>query len=191
MVEGNRGAAEGVVALAIVDHHPMGEKLGNAIRAARIERRRFQLRDCLDLAEHLGGRSLEQLGSARILPEHLEDVERAHGVGLGRIDGLLERGPDEALCGKIVKLVRHHLQDFATDVRIFDQVEIVQRDLVENVEFTKPAKIIDSYASDPAMDGIAFVQQQSREIGAILTRDSGDECSLRHFSSIKSWRCHG
>ena len=44
---------EEVVALAIVDRDPVGVDLGDAVRAARVERRRLVLRRSPDLAEHL------------------------------------------------------------------------------------------------------------------------------------------
>ena len=49
-------------ALAIVDGDPVGIQLGDAVRAARIERRRLVLQRGLHLTEHLARRRLVEPG---------------------------------------------------------------------------------------------------------------------------------
>lgn len=58
MVEQDAATAEDVVTLAVVYRHPVRIQLGHAIRAARVEWRRFVLWNRLHLAEHLGGGGL-------------------------------------------------------------------------------------------------------------------------------------
>ena len=52
MVEENPAASEDVIAFTVVECDPMSIKLGHAIRATGVERRRFLLGDLLHLAEH-------------------------------------------------------------------------------------------------------------------------------------------
>src|SRR5215475_8322275 len=53
MVEQYAVAGEQPVAFAIINRDPVGVELGDAVRAARVKRGRFALRDLMDLAEKL------------------------------------------------------------------------------------------------------------------------------------------
>ena len=75
------------VGLAVVHRDPVGVELGDAVRRARIERRRLPLRRLLHLAVELGGRGLVE---ARLLlhaedADRLEQPQRAERVGIGGV----------------------------------------------------------------------------------------------------------
>ena len=182
VVEQHAVAGVHAVGLAVVHRDPVGVELGDRVRAARIERRGFLLRDLLHQAVQLGRRRLVE---ARLLLEpqdadRLKEAQRADAVGVGRVLGLLEADRHMALRREVVDLVGLHLLHDAREVRRIRQVTVVQ-DEVAVVDVRILVQVIDAIrvegrgAALDAVDFVAFLQQEFRQIGAVLARDAGDE----------------
>src|SRR5262245_52976595 len=95
---------------------PMGGDLANRVRTARSERRELVLwRRCR--AEHLGGAGLvEAHGSARVrhvIPECLEQAQRAHRDDIGCVLRDVEGDSDVALSAEMVDLIRRNGLEYA------------------------------------------------------------------------------
>jgi len=106
MVEQDPVGAEQAMGLAVLDGHPMGEHLGDRVRAARVERGPFGLRALDDLHEHLAAASLVEPDWPVGVADRLQQPERAHPRGVGRELGHLEADADVALGAEVVDLVR-------------------------------------------------------------------------------------
>ena len=95
-----------VVALAVVDRDPVPVDLGDAVGAARVERRRLGLRHLAHLAEHLRRARLVEADLRVDEADRLEDPRHAERGGLAGEHRLAERGLDERLRREVVDLVR-------------------------------------------------------------------------------------
>jgi hypothetical protein len=173
------------VGFAIIHRDPIGIKLGGRIGRARIERRRFRLRNLLDLAEHLRGRGLVE-PHAVLEAENADRLEQAQGtdgVGIGGVFGGLEAHLDMALGGQIVDLRRPHLLDDPDQAGAVGEVTVMELEadigLVQvAVEVVDPSGVEGRGAPLDAVDFIALAQQQFGEIGAVLSGHAGDQCDL-------------
>ena len=94
--------------------------------------------------------------------------------------GLLERRPDIALPGEIVDLVDPRALDHAQDIAEFPELEIDQFDIAGNAELVQPGEIGGRHVAHRADDGMALLQQQPGEIGAVLPVNACDERPLGH-----------
>ena len=107
VVEEDAVAAVHSVALAVVLHYPEAVEFRDAIRAARVKRRRLLLRDFLHETEEFRGRGLvDAAGVGQAGDAHrLEEAEHAERVGVGRKLRHVEGNFDVALGRQIVDLV--------------------------------------------------------------------------------------
>ena len=120
------------VRLAVVDRDPVRVELRDAVRRARVERRRLGLGRLDDLAVQLRGRRLVEpdvlLEPARA--DRVEDAQRAQAVDVPRVLCHLERDLDVRLCAEVVDLRRLDLGDDVHEVGAVAQVAVVQLELV-------------------------------------------------------------
>ncbi|GBH23845.1 hypothetical protein BvRS1_08940 [Burkholderia vietnamiensis] len=185
VIEQDAAAAEQPVRLAIVDRHPVRVQLRDAVRAARVKRGRFRLRNRLHLAEHLGRRRLIEARFRAHHADRLEQVQRADAGHLGGRRGLIERHADEALRGQVVQLVR--LRAFEQPQAraglgqiVFDERQVRMRG---DAEFRDAPEVHRARATVGARYFVALVEQQLGQIGAVLPgdpRDDGLLASLAH-----------
>ena len=180
VIEQDAGAGMEAVRLAVVHHAPMGEELGHAIGAARVEGRLLVLRGLLHLAEHLGGRGLIEARAGADLAHGFEQAQHAERVDVGGVERLLEGQADEALRREIVDFVRLELVEHVAEVAFFEQLHVDQLHVAGNAELLEPANTDAGGTAKGADDAIAAREQRPGEIGSVLTGDAGDQRGLRH-----------
>src|ERR1700733_12989255 len=101
MIEEDAVAGVKTVRLPIVHGYPVGINLSSSVWGTLIEGRGLTLWHFLNLAEHLGGRSLIEAGLL-FQPQNsngFQDSQRAHGVGIGGVFRGLEGNRHVALRG--------------------------------------------------------------------------------------------
>ena len=188
MVEEDAVAGVHAVRLAVVLDNPKRVQLRHAIGAARIEGGGLRLRLFLRQAVELGGAGLVEFD--RLL--HAEDAdgfEDAKGAKRVRVGGVLWRFKadlDMTLGGEVVDLIGLNLLHDADEVGAVHEVAIVQ--LQTNVVFVRILiEVVNAVRVElrrtalDAVDFVALVKQEFREVRAVLARDAGDECfSGRH-----------
>ena len=186
MVEEDAAGGVEAVALAVVDGDPVAVELGHAVGAPRVERRRLLLRRLHHLAVHLGAGGLVEADLlARVVlhvTNRLEQAERAHGGDVGGVGRLVEAHADVALGGEVVDLLRADLTDQSDQTVAVRQVAIVQMQL----RLLAKDQVLDSLraegagATTQAMHLVALREQQLREVGTVLTRDTRDQGTPLH-----------
>ncbi len=154
----------------------MREQLGDAIRAAGIEGRFFTLRHRLHLAEHFRGRSLVVTGVRAQNADAFEQIQRANTGHFRRGDGLVERHADKALCREVIQLVGLNAVEQTqgrTEVGqiVFDEAQIR---IPGNAKFVHAPEVDGTGAPIRAGHLIALVEQQFRQIRAVLAGHAGD-----------------
>jgi hypothetical protein len=92
------------------------------------------------------------------------------------------------LRGEIVDLVRLHELDDADQVRRVGEIAVVQEQLDVTlvrvlVQVIDAIRVERGRTSLDAVHLVSLAEQQLREIGAVLARDTGDECFLAHKRS--------
>ena len=128
VVEQDAVAGVEAVRVAVLDGHPVGEHLGDGVRAARAERRRLGLRRLGHPAVHLGRAGLVEADRPVGGPDGLEHPERAHRGGVGGELGHLEADLDVALGAQVVDLGRLDPVEVADERRRIGQVGVVQEE---------------------------------------------------------------
>ena len=93
-----------------------------------------------------------------------------------------------ALRGEVVDFVGLDLLDDADQVGGVGQVAVVEDEAAVGVvrvlvEVVDAVGVEQRGAAFDAVDGVAFVQQEFGEIGAVLAGDAGDECGFGHGHS--------
>ena len=133
--------------LAIVDGDPVAIELGHAVGAARVERRVLVLALGLDQAEHLAGGSLVE---ARFRAERRIASSRwvTPTVDAGG-HRLVPGSPDEALCRRVVDLLR--LRDHRALHRTgIGHVAVLVLDIAFDPQFAQaPARVLLRRATRP------------------------------------------
>ena len=91
-----------------------------------------------------------------------------------------------ALCGQIVDLVGLDLAYQTDESGGIRQVAVMQMDSIFLDQVVDASGIGNGSAADDAVDFIPLLQQELCQIGAVLTRDTGDQCFFHVFySSLK------
>lgn len=86
-----------------------------------------------------------------------------------------------ALCGQIVDLVGLDLAYQTDEAGGIRQVAVMQMDGIFLDQVVDAGGVGDGCAADNAVDFIPLLQQELCQIGAILTRDAGDQCFFMCF----------
>lgn len=81
---------------------------------------------------------------------------------------------------QIVDLIRLHQMDDADQRRGVRQIAVVELDSVPRNEMIDPRRVGNGGAAGDAVDLIAFLQKEFRQIRTILTGDAGDQCHFTH-----------
>jgi len=115
----------------------------------------------------------------------LQQAQRAQAVGVRGVFRLLEAHRHVAHRAQVVDLVGLHLLHDADQVGAVRQVTVVQLEapVVHMRVFVDVVHAIGVEQAGAALDAVhhvALVQQQLRQVGAVLAGDAGDECGLGH-----------
>ena len=182
MVEQHPIAGIHPVGLAVIHRDPVAIQLGHRIGAAGIEGGGFLLGDFLHQAIELAGAGLVD---ARFLGEaqhahRLQDPQGAEGIAVGGVLRRLKAHRHMALGPQVVDLIGLHLLDDPDQVGAVGEVAVVQHQprvgLVGIlVEVINAAGVETAGPALDAMHHIALLQQQLRQITAVLPRDAGDQ----------------
>ncbi|MNT42008.1 hypothetical protein D3C72_1784050 [compost metagenome] len=176
MVEEDARGGEHVVGFAVVHRDPVAVELGDAVGAAGVEGRRFDLGHGLDLAEHLRGAGLVEARLGGHLAHRVEHAGDAQAGELAGQHGLGPGGGDEALGREVVHLVRARGLDRVDQGLV---VEEVAREELELALEVRDALVGDGAgAAGQAVDFVALLEQQLREVAAVLSRDARDQCAF-------------
>ncbi|MNT42700.1 hypothetical protein D3C72_1791300 [compost metagenome] len=106
VIEQDAAAGMQVETLAVVHGDPVAIKLGDTVRAARIEGGIFVLLFGLDQAKHFTGRGLVETGVRAELTDGFEQMGHTQAIDDPGGHGLTPGGRDKALCRQVVDLVR-------------------------------------------------------------------------------------
>ncbi len=173
MVEENSGAGEQPVALAVVHGDVVAVGLGDTVRAARMERRRFGLRDLANAPEHLAGGCLVEAGVGDDEANRFEQATDGDRVELGGQHRLAPRGRHERLCREVVDLVGFGALQDADQGHLVEEIRLDEIEVVGDVGDAAGHRI--AGVADRAEDPVSLLEQQLREIGAVLSGDAGDD----------------
>ena len=195
MVEQHAVAGIHAIGFAVVHRDPVGIHLGHRIRAARVEGRGLLLRDLLHQAVQLAGAGLVEAGLV-LQPQDADGLQQAQGadaVCIGHVFGLLEAHRHMAHCAQVVDLVRLRLLHDADQVGAVRQITVVQLealvvDMRVLVQMVHAVGVEQAGAALDAVHRVALLQQQFRQVGAVLAGDAGDECSFHGWISLVAWR---
>lgn len=183
VVEEDAVAGIHAVGFAVIDRDPVGIELGAGIGRTGIEGRFLRLRDLLHLAEQLRSGGLIEAGLF-FQAQHADGFQKTEGpqsIHIGGVFGRFEGDLHMALGCQVVDFVRLHLLHDADQVAGIRKIPVVQyefaaflvRPLVKMVD---TVRIEQGRAALDAVDFIALVQKEFRQIGAVLASDTGDEC---------------
>lgn len=183
VVEKDAVAGIHAVGFTVIDRDPVGIELGTGVGGAGIERRLLRLRDLLHLAEQLGRGGLVEAGLL-FQAQHADGLQQAQGaqsVHIGRVLGRLEGDLHMALGRQVVDFVRLHFLHDADQVAGVRKIPVVQYELAAFlvrplVKMVDTVRIEQGRTALDAVDFVALVQKEFRQIGAVLTGDAGDEC---------------
>src|SRR5262249_45521771 len=107
------------------------------------------------------------------LPHGLEDARHALRVELAGEHRLVPRRRHERHRGEVVELARPHRVDDLDERQLIEEVGRVQ---VNAIEHLLDAPVIRrAGAADDRVDLVALVEQELREVRAVLAGDAGDE----------------
>ena len=150
----------------------------------RIERGLLDLGNGLDLAEHFRGRRLVEADLRIDQADRLEQVDRAQAGDRGGGQRLVEGNADEALRRQVVNLIRFRALDQAqargqVGQVVFDQRQVRVRG---DAQFLDTPEVGRAGAAEGARHVVALLDQQLRQVGAVLAGDAGNDgpfgCSL-------------
>ena len=194
MVKEDAVAGIHAVGFTIVDRDPVGIELGAGIGRTGIEGRLLRLRDLLHFAEQFRSGGLIETGLL-FQPQHADGLQKAQGtqgVHIGGVLGRFEGDLHMALGRQIVDLVRLHFLHDADQIAGVGKIPVVQYELAAFlvrplIKMVDTVRIEQGRAALDAVDLIALVQKEFRQIGAVLTGDAGDECFLHGAVRVGNW----
>src|SRR5215813_14542765 len=186
MIEQYAVAREQPVAFTIIYRDPVSVKFGDAVRAARVKRGRFALRDLLDLAEKLRRRGLIKPRPAQPgFAYRLEQSERPERADFGGVFRDVETDAHVRLRAEVVNLVgldvAQNLVERARVVQVAVKEAQSQPRLVRVlVDVVNAFSVKRAGAASDAIYIIATAQQQLGQIASVLAGDARYQRFLRH-----------
>ena len=188
MVEQNAVDSEHAISIAVLLDHPEAILLCNCIRRIGMERSGLTLGNFLHLAVQLRGRSLIHLAGLGQAADtdSLQHTQNAQCIHIAGVFGCIEGDLNMALCSQIVDLIGLDLAYQTDEAGGIRQVAVMQMDSIFLDQVVDAGGVGDGSAADNAVDFIPLLQQELCQIGAVLTRDAGDQCFFHVFySSLK------
>ncbi len=173
VVEENPARRVQVVALAIVHRDEVPIDLGHPIGGAGIERRRLRLWHLQYLAEHLAAARLVEARTGAHFAHRLKHARHAHARELRRQRRLDPRHRHERHRRQVVDLAGIARAQRVHQRALIEQVALVQRYALAQV--LDAIELLRRGAAHHAVHLIPLLQQELRQIGAVLAGDPGDE----------------
>jgi hypothetical protein len=154
----------------------------DAVRAARVKRRRLRLGDFADLAEHLARSGEIETAARPQLAQGGQHVVRAVDVRVHRGETVGETLGHETLRGQVVALVVVVTADHVKDAGIALQRGAVQLEPVEKVGDAAEAEVgrFERDAAHEPVDLVAEIEQMLRDVASVLSGDAGDQREFGH-----------
>ena len=170
MVEQDPIAGKDVVRFSVVRDNPVSVKLGDAIRASRVERRCLILWDCLHFPEQLARGSLIEFCFEARFSQGVEKTESYYGIDLRSILRDVERNLNMTLCREIVYLIGLNLLQKPVEITGVRQVPIVQEEslvhqiLVFDIQMVNSPPVERTAASKDSVDLISLFKKNLSKI---------------------------
>ena len=186
MVEQDAGAAIHAVRLPVFLNDPETIEFRHRIGAIRVERCILVLRNFLHLAIQLGSGGLVDPAGPRqtALPHGLEDPQHARRIDVRRIFRRVKTHLDMALRRQVVDLVRTDFPNDLDQAHRVAHIGIMQVEMRLSLQVGDPLAEIHRAAADDSVHVITLLQQEFRQVRAILARYTGNQCSLHCMGSF-------
>ena len=173
VVEQDAAGRVEVVRLPVIDRDEVTVDLGHSIRGPRIERRQLVLRNLPDPAKHLARRRLVEPCLRADLAHGLEHPRDPHAGELRGQRRLDPRHRHERHRSQVVDLIRLRRPQRIHERALVEQIGLMQRHAV--AEMLDPLEPLGRRTPDKPMHVVPLVEQQFREVGAVLAGDSSDQ----------------
>jgi len=194
VVEKNAIAGVESVGLTVVDGVPVRSAFGGGVGGAGVKGGGFGLRR-RGGPEHLGGPGLvvADVGAAGVSDVGADGLEEAQGAGgddVGGVVGDLEGNGNVRLGGEVVDLVGKNSVEPAAERGGVGEIRVVELHarLVGvvgiDVYVVDALRVEVGGATDQAVHLVSLVEQEFREVGTVLSRDSGYQCNLPRRSHL-------
>ena len=181
VVEEDPRAGVETEALAVVDGDEVSVDLGDPVGASRVERGLLALRHLAGAAEHLRGGGLVVASLRADLADPLQQPCHAHGGVLGGGDRQPPGLGDRRHRRQVVDLVGLAVPQDVDERALVDEVPGVKGDPVRDRLEALEGPV--GGAADQAVHLVALIQQELREVAAVLPRDPRDQGAAHGSSS--------
>ena len=181
MIKQNPAARKHTITFPIIFRNPIRIQLCHSIRASRIKRRLLCLRHLLHFTEHFRSSRLIKMCLWFHHTNCFQHICHSKRVNLSCRQRLFPACPYKRLRRQIIYLICHRNLH-----RMHKRYEIchICIDKMNLLSDMPDIPIIDNaLAAHDAIYLISFFQQKLCQIGAILSRNSGNKCSLHYFRS--------
>src|SRR5689334_10322215 len=156
MIEENPAQAEHSESFTIIARQLKSGNFADAVRRARMKRRRFALRHLLNFAEHFGGTCKVHSALWLQLFQCGQNIVRAVDVDVHRGEAILKTLRDKALRGQMVALIKLITADYAEDAGITLQTPRVNMNPIDQMQNSSEMPL-GIFERDPARDAVHFV----------------------------------
>ena len=186
VVEQDAGAAVHAVRLAVLLDNPETVQLRDRIRAVGMEGRILVLGHFLHLSvQFRGGRLIDPARPGEAALAHgLQDTEDAGSIDIRRIFRRVEAHLHVALRREVVDFVRPDLADHLDEAHGVAHVGIMQVEMRLAFQVRDAFAEVHRAAADDAVHVVSFLQQELREVGAVLARHPRDKRRLHRMLSF-------
>ena len=154
----------------------MREELADCVGAPRMERGALILHVVdLGVAVHFGGRCLVELCIRAVELDRIKEPYRTHRIHFGSEDWLLPRCADKRLCREVIDFVRLNNFYKMRERVLIHQISIADCYIITNTKLFHAPVIWRAQTSCHAVDLVPFLEEESGEVGTILSCDPSDE----------------
>src|SRR5579862_1909611 len=138
-----------------------------------MERRLLSLRRLSHLSEHLARARFVEAALHALLADRVEQSQRPERGDVGRVFGDVEADPDMALSSEVVDLVRSDRAQELVERRTV--AKIAEHELKVTEDVVDPRRVERARATDHPVYLVVLLEQELREVGAVLASDACDE----------------
>src|SRR5262245_27449278 len=141
------------------------------------------LRHLFSFAKHLGRSGEVETAIPLQLPQRRQHEVSAIDVCVHRREAIGKTFRDKTLRREVIAFVKLVLRDYVKDAGIALEARRVERQSIKQVRDSREMapRIFQSHATNQAMNFIAQGQEQFRQIAAILTADTRDQCTFHNL----------
>ena len=180
VIEKNAVCRKQSVALAIVFRNPVRIHFCDAVRRARIKRRRFFLGNFRDLAEHFGRRRLVKTRLDAGFSNRVQHPQGAKRVHVARIFWYVKGDTHMRLRAEIVNLIWLCFLEYPIERASIGEVPVMEFQLRVRfvwilIQVLNAFRIKRGASADDAVDFVSFFEQELGQIRPVLPRDAGDK----------------